>query len=83
MAKLADRSAFAGSIATADALIRTCVEKAEIPLWAAVKMLTQVPARIMGLSQKGQLKEGFDADLVIFDDQIQIKSVIVGGQMKA
>ena len=83
VAKLADRSAFAGSIATADALIRTCVEKAGIPLWAAVKMLTQVPARIMGLSQKGQLKEGFDADLVIFDDQIQIKSVIVGGQMKA
>ena len=82
VAKLADRSAFAGSIATADALIRTCVEKAGIPLWAAVKMLTQVPARIMGLAQKGQLKEGFDADLVIFDDQIQIKSVIIGGQIK-
>ena len=82
VAKLADRSAFAGSIATADTLIRTCVEKAGIPLWAAVKMLTQVPARIMELSQKGQLKAGFDADLVIFDDQIQIKSVIVGGQMK-
>ena len=82
VAKLADRSAFAGSIATTDALIRTCVEKAGIPLWAAVKMLTQIPARIMGLAQKGQLKEGFDADLVIFDDQIQIKSVIIGGQIK-
>ena len=82
VAKLADRSAFAGSIATTDALIRTCAEKAGIPLWDAVKMLTQVPARIMGLSQKGQLKEGFDADLVIFDDQIQIKSVIIGGQIK-
>ena len=82
VAKLADRSAFAGSIATTDALIRTCVEKAGIPLWAAVKMLTQIPARIMGLAQKGQLKDGFDADLVIFDDQIQIKSVIIGGQIK-
>lgn len=82
VAKLADRSAFAGSIATTDALIRTCVEKAGIPLWAAVKMLTQIPARIMGLAQKGQLKDGFDADLVIFDHQIQIKSVIIGGQIK-
>ena len=35
-----------------------------------------------GLRSMGQLKEGFDADLVIFDDQIQIKSVIIGGQIK-
>lgn len=75
VAKLADRSAFAGSIATADVLIKTCVEKAEIPLVSAVKMMTEVPARIMGLNQKGKLCEGFDADIVIFDDNIQVKKV--------
>ncbi len=82
VAKLADRSAFAGSIATADALIRTCVKKADIPLTDAVAMLTRIPARIMGLTQKGQLEEGLDADIVIFDEDIQIQSVLVGGIVK-
>lgn len=77
VAKLADRSAFAGSIATADGLIRTCVHKAGIPLPSAVKMMTEVPAGIMGLDKKGALREGFDADIVIFDEDITIKKVLV------
>ena len=36
--KLADRSALAGSVATMDRLIRTVVQKAEIPLEDAVRM---------------------------------------------
>ena len=80
VAKLEDRSAFAGSIATADRLLRTCVA-AGIPLAEAVKMLTQTPAGIMGLSHKGHLKPGFDADIVIFDDNIHIKTVILQGNV--
>lgn len=76
VAKLADRSAFAGSIATADCLVRTCVKKAGIPLKHAVKMITEVPAEIMGLKAKGKLCAGFDADIVIFDEDINIKKVI-------
>ena len=77
VAKLADRSAFAGSIATADVLVRTCVKKAQIPLHSAVKMITQIPARIMGLDHKGKLCVGCDADIVIFDEDIRIKSVMI------
>lgn len=82
VAKLADRSAFAGSIATADVLVRTCVKKAGIPLVSAVKMITEIPARIMKLQSKGKLKKGFDADIVIFDDEINIKSVLISGEEK-
>lgn len=78
VAKLTDRSAFAGSIATADVLIRTVYKKAGIPIEKAVKMMTEVPARIMGLSKKGSLVPGFDADIVIFDENIEIKKVIRG-----
>ena len=46
--KLADHSALAGSIATMDRLIRTMVQKAEIPLEDAVRMASETPARIMG-----------------------------------
>ena len=79
VAKLSDRSAFAGSIATADRLLRTVVS-AGIPLTDGVKMLTKTPARIMGLSKKGELTVGYDADLVIFDDDIRIKAVFLQGE---
>lgn len=81
VAKLPDRSAFAGSIATADVLVRTCVKKADIPLTEAVKMMSKVPCEIMKLSGKGELKAGYDADIVIFDDDIKMKNVIVGGRV--
>lgn len=82
VAKLADRSAFAGSVATTDRLIKTCTQKAGLPLFYAVKMLTEVPARIMKLHTKGKLCEGFDSDIVIFDEDINIKHVFVLGKEK-
>lgn len=83
VAKLADRSAFAGSIATTDVLVRTCVKKAGIPLESAVKMITEVPARIMKLQTKGKLEIGYDADIVIFDDDVNVKKVLVAKAEKA
>lgn len=82
VAKLADRSAFAGSIATMDALVRVCSQRAGIPLVDAVYMATAVPARIMGLNSKGRLQEGFDADLVILDKDLQVRKVFVSGQSR-
>ena len=79
--KLMDRSAFAGSIATADRLVRVAVKEAGIPLPDAVKMMTQTPARIMGLTQKGRLARGTDADLAVFDEDIQIKAVFAQGRL--
>ena len=76
--KLADRSAFAGSIATTDVLVRTVMQKAGIPLADTVHMMTTVPAQIMNLN-KGVLAAGKDADIVAFDDDINIKSVFVMG----
>lgn len=81
VAKLADRSAFAGSIATTDVLIRVCTRKAGITLPSAVKMITEVPARIMKLDKKGSIKKGYDADIVIFDENINIKYTIVNGKV--
>ena len=81
VAKLADRSAFAGSVATCDTLVRVCVKKVGIPLVSAIKMITENPARIMNLKTKGKLKNGYDADIVIFDDDINIKKVIISGKI--
>ena len=75
VAKLQDRSAFAGSIATTDVLVRTCVKKAGIPLVSAVNMITRNPARIMKLTDRGELREGLRADILVFDEDINIKKI--------
>ncbi len=73
--KLMDRSAFAGSIATSDRLVRVAVREAGIPLIEAIKMITLTPAKIMKLDNKGRIAPNTDADLVVFDDDINVKKV--------
>jgi len=80
VAKLPDRSAFAGSVATADRLVRTMIQLAEIPLPDAVKMMTLNPARMLGIDhRKGSLEMGKDADVVLFDDDISVQATILKG----
>ena len=80
VAKLPDRTSFAGSVATADRLVRTMLNIAEVPLLETIQMITETPARIMGVSeQKGSLARGKDADVVIFNDQIEVQKTFVKG----
>ena len=81
VAYLMDESAFAGSVATTDQLVRFCVQKVGISLWDAVKMITLNPAKVMGLESKGKIAPGYDADMVIFDEDITVKKVIVNGKL--
>ena len=82
VAKLPDRSSFAGSTATADRLVRTMVTMAGIPLADAVKMLTSTPARIAGFSdKKGTIEPGKDADLILFDEHINVTFTMVKGKL--
>jgi len=82
VAKLPDRSAFAGSVATADRLVRTMVRAAGVPLVEAIRMITTTPAAILGLGgRKGALAPGYDADLVIFDEDIKVHATIVNGEL--
>ena len=80
--KLADHSALAGSVATMDRLIRTMVQKAEIPLEDAVRMASETPARIMGvLDRKGTLERGKDADMIALDRDLNVRAVWAMGEL--
>lgn len=82
VAKLPDRTSFAGSVATADRLVRTMIEIADVSLLEAVKMMTLTPARIMGVADRiGSLVNGKDADVIIFDKNIQTQTTIVRGRV--
>ena len=81
VAKLPDRTAFAGSVATADRLVRTMLRLAGTPLPETIQMITSTPARIMGIDKtKGSLVKGKDADVVIFDENINIQMTMGGGK---
>ena len=82
VAKLPDRSAFAGSVATDDRLVRVMTKEAGVPLYDAVRMMTLTPAEIIGASERfGSLEKGKDADLVLFDENINIEKVFRKGKL--
>src|SRR5438552_5720168 len=76
---LADRSALAGSAARMIDLVRTMVQKIDVPLYEAVAMATQNPAQAIGLEPKGRLRVGADADLVVLSPELEILRVFTGG----
>lgn len=80
VAKLADRSAFAGSVATTDRLVRTVCRLTDAPLWQAVKMASLTSAKLLRIDgETGSIGQGKRADLLLFDEDIQIKKVMVRG----
>ena len=79
--KMADRSSLAGSIATMDVLVRTMV-KAGIPLGDAINMVSETPARIMGVDdRKGTLQKDKDADLLVLDRDLNIRAACAMGNL--
>ena len=77
--KLKDRSAFAGSVATADKLIKTLVKDCGYGVPTAVKMLTEVPAKILKVN-KGMIATGYDADIIVFDEEIKVSDIFIAGR---
>ena len=77
--KVRDRSAFAGSIATAENILHVMTKDCGFPLHDAVYMMTAVPAAILGL-RKGRIEPGYDADLAVFDENLRVSDVFVGGK---
>ena len=47
----------------------------------AVNAATKIPAEKLGI-KKGQLEIGYDADIVIFDEDFSIISTIIAGEVK-
>ncbi len=72
-----------GTIAGSSATLWDCVKKAYefgIPFEDAVRMASATPAEMLGI-KKGKLEVGFDADLLIIDDAMNIDTVIIAGEI--
>jgi N-acetylglucosamine-6-phosphate deacetylase len=72
----------AGSVLTLDKAVKNLYKNSSIPLYEIINMVSFNPATLLKISnQIGQIKIGLDADLVIFDEDINIQSVIIKGKM--
>jgi len=82
IAHMPDGVSFAGSVCTTDRLVRTMWKTAGIPLNEVIQMMTVNPAREIGIGdRKGSLKPGYDADLVLFDENVKVEKVVIGGEI--
>ena len=80
--KLADRSCLAGSVATSNLLVRNMVKYCGISLPEAVKMASLTPLRVIGFDdRKGRIKKGYDEDVILFDEDINVSYVCVKGNV--
>lgn len=77
-----DMSSFAGSVACADQLIRTMLNIGT-PMNEAVKMMSLNPAKLLHFEQEiGSIEIGKKADIILFDEQVDVKQVYINGALK-
>lgn len=80
VAWLADRSAFAGSIATMHDMFRRLVSEWEVPIQDAVRMTAWNPAAKLGVERTfGSVEPGKAADFLILDKALEIESIVKSG----
>jgi len=72
--------ALAGSAMLLNQMLRVIVEQVGLPFAQAVRMATEVPARVLGL-RKGRLAPGYDADVVVLKDDYEPSLTLIGGQV--
>jgi len=82
IARLKDNSAYAGSVTTMNVCVRNGINQVGLSLIDAVRMSSLTPAKIIGVAnRKGSLEKGKDADITIFDSEINIKRTICKGEI--
>ena len=76
-----DGSALACSVARMNELVRTMVEKVDVPLQEAIRMASLNPAKALGLDHTlGSLQTGLKADLVLLNDDLGVEMTFLEGQ---
>lgn len=73
-----ESGSLAGSVLTMDVALRNAL-RAGIPLPEASRMCSLIPALSLGLTDRGELRRGLRADLVVLDRDLHVQAVYVGG----
>lgn len=69
----------AGSVLTMDEAVRNVSRWSSVSTGEALRMATEVPARLLGLSDRGRIGLGLAADLVVLDAGLCVRGTVIGG----
>jgi N-acetylglucosamine-6-phosphate deacetylase len=76
------KGGLAGSVMTMDMAIRNIINHTGVSIKDAVRMASYNPSRVIKMhARKGEIKEGMDADIAVFDKNINVKLTIVEGEI--
>lgn len=79
IARLTDGGAIAGGTAHLLDVVRFCVQQCAIPVEIAVAAATSTPARLLGITDRGSLRSGARADLVLVSKTWGVAQVFLAG----
>lgn len=80
VARVRGTTTIAGSTATMDQLFRAVATTAGLA--AAVQVTSTTPARVLGLDRVGELRAGYDANLVVLEQDLWVSALMAQGQWR-
>lgn len=80
VAKLPDRTSFAGSLAVGDSMVESLCGNYGLDLVTVSRMMSATPAALLGLTGRGQLRAGYHADIVLLDKDYRTNAVFIDGK---
>lgn len=78
-ATLADSDTLAGSVVGLDQAVRNLRAWTGCSIAHALEAASLKPAKLLGLTRKGRLEIGADADLVMLDNDLKVQATWIGG----
>jgi N-acetylglucosamine-6-phosphate deacetylase len=79
--RVPDGTALASSVCPMSEMVRVFRELVGCPLWQAVRMASLTPASVVGVqSEIGSLAPQKCADVIVFDEELAVKAVYIGGK---
>ena len=80
--RLTSTGNFAGSILRLNIGLKNLVEEVGIPFEIALSSCTSAPARYLKIdNHKGYIKQGYDADIVVLDDNYDVLATFARGKL--
>lgn len=80
-ARMIRNGGLAGSGLTIDLAVRNAIKMLNVDIPLAIRMVSSNPAKVLGIdNSKGQIKTGFDADMVLLDNNLGVEQTFVAGK---
>ena len=70
-----------GSCLTMLKAAENCVKHVGIGLAEAINMASLYPAQLAKMSKKGKVAPGFDADMIVFNEDFEVQGTVFKGDL--